>query len=182
LHGWQTPLGVSVSPAPIEPEKTSGLTLDKRLLPDPDQVAKSPSVEDFNAFMALGPKHRNTVLTNALARCFAAQATSKFQMDLIGTLNIDVRKIWTPDAANCFQRLPADTLDAIWAKLVPTDKSEVLNPSFASMNKTKKAAELEKLFGNDGYRETLGLSRAENAAIDAWLPPEMRTETSTSAP
>ena len=41
------------------------------------------------------------------------------------------------------------------------------------MNKTKKAAELEKLFGNAGYRETLGLSRTENAAIDAWLPAEM---------
>ncbi|WP_299146009.1 ParB/RepB/Spo0J family partition protein [uncultured Tateyamaria sp.] len=174
LRNWQAPLNVSLSPPIIEPEKDTGLTLDGRLMPDTTDDRNAPSVEDFNAFVAKGPKHRNATLTNALARCLSSQTTSQFQKDLIATLNIDVRKIWTPDAANCFKRLPIETLDQMWGALVPTDKAEMLDPPFSSMNKGKKAAELEKLFGNAGYRETLGLSRAENAAIDAWVPAEMQ--------
>ncbi|MEL7090227.1 MAG: ParB/RepB/Spo0J family partition protein [Pseudomonadota bacterium] len=172
LQAWNSPLQVTFNPPAITPERDSNLHLNARLTDGP-QLDRGPDLAGFQAFMDQSTKHRNAVLTRHLARAFGPQDLSAFQSKLAGTLEIDIRKIWTPDAANCFKRLPAERLDDIWAALVPAEKAEALDPAFATLNKGKKAAELEKLFCNDGYREALGLSRDEAAAIDAWLPAEM---------
>jgi ParB family chromosome partitioning protein len=174
--GFRAPLTITFDRPGITPEKDSGLTLDPRLT-DPETNYDAPDPDAFDGFMAKGPKHRNAALTRGLARCLASDALSDFQADLIRTLAPAPRKIWTPDADNCFKRLSPAALDRIWTDLVPSDKAEALDTSFARMNKGQKARELEKLFSSADYRELLGLSRAEAAAVDAWLPAEMQPNT-----
>lgn len=75
-------------------------------------------------------------------------------------------------AENYFKRLPAGMLDAIWQELVPDD--QISAPGITALKKAEKAAQLHRLFHDTDFRESCGLSRAQNAAIDAWLPPELR--------
>ena len=178
LTGYRQPLSLSIDPPSITPEKDSGLTLDSRLsMAAPCFDAATWGA--FQAFIEQGPKHRNEILTRSLARSLTGATASEFQARLIESFQPNIRAIWTPDAANCFGRLSPATLDQIWAELVPAEKAEALTSPFEKLNKGNKAKELEKLFCNDGYRETLGLDRAENATIAAWVPAEMRGDSLT---
>ena len=172
--GYSKPLAIDLRPHVIAPEKDSGLRIDPRLQ-DPATDYNSPGMAEFDAFVAKGTKHRNAMLTQHLARCITPHTMSPFQAALIKGWATDVRAIWTPDAMNCFGRMPAPMLDAIWAELVPHEKAELAGVDFAAVKKKgDKAKALERLFSDAGYRETLGLSRDEANAIDAWVPDEMK--------
>ena len=58
--------------------------------------------------------------------------------------------------------------------LLDLDQDDEPRATFTKLKKGQKAKELEGLFADASVQEALGLSRAQIAKIDAWLPPEIR--------
>lgn len=166
------PFAIDTAPPAILPEKSSGLLADARLTEvdlGPDWQA-DVSRAAFEAFRARGRKHRNVILSAALARLIHASEMWQVIWHLVTP---DVRAIWTPDAANLFSAMRTDALDALWADLVQLDEDAPELADFRKLKKGEKAKQLEALFSDASVREALGLSRAQNARIDAWLPEAM---------
>ena len=169
LKPWSAPLALSTSPPMIAPEKTEGTTIDARLAGTTAPMAEA----DFTAFTAfvendeLIHSHRTTA---AIARLF--KTTRGDLAEHLGQqLQPNTRAIWTPTAAGYLGRIAVHQLDALWCQLV-TDTAD--HPDFLALKKSAKAARLEALFADMSVRESLGLSRDQNAVIDAWLPPELQ--------
>lgn len=113
-----------------------------------------------------------------MSRALNQPRSSTINAALVETLEASPRTVWTPTAANHFKACSVPTLDAIWRELVcdavdyQTDEME----RFAKLKKGEKTKELEALFNDTSVQEALGLSRAQVAAIDAWLPVVLRRE------
>lgn len=173
LAPYPSPINFSPTRQQIEPEKTEGFLPPHCLLaPDEAELKARAKVspEGFTAFRALGKKHRNDVLARGLARLLGDNDLGPMLADIAGT---NPRAIWTPTASAYFKRLPVSALDDIWCDLVPDERS----PSYAgfrAQSKADKAANLHCLFNIDSFREAIGLSRDQNARIDAWLPAELQ--------
>lgn len=169
---WDRPLAITTTDQKATPEKTDGLNPDGRFDDAPMKHADD-TAEAFAAFQAKGRKHRNDVLTHALARawCRADGPMADVIADLVDP---DIRAIWTPTAAAYLGRIPASMLDALWADLTPASDIDPDRTVFAGFKKAEKAKRLEALFMDMDVRETMGLSREQNKAIDTWLPPELR--------
>lgn len=166
--GYDRPLSISAEPQTASPERADGLTDDARFA-RPQFTRPTDGAEAFAAFRAKGKAHRNRTITLALARAFKRSPASMFAL-IASEVAPDIRAIWTPTAAGYLGRMPTAFLDRLWTELVP-DHAEL---EFAPLKKADKAKHLEKLFNDLSYREALGLSRAQNAVIDAWLPDELR--------
>lgn len=166
--GYDRPLQVSVEPQPATPEKQDGLIEDARFA-RPEGMEMRGTANALAAFRAKGKSHRNKVITLALARAMRRSPPDLFQT-IATEVQPDIRAIWTPTASNYLGRVPVAQLDRLWSELVG-DLSEL---AFAPLKKAEKAKHLERLFNDLSYREALGLSRAQNAVIDAWLPEDMR--------
>lgn len=173
LSMWAFPLHFKTDPQPIEPEKPEGTSLPERLTA-PDVSANtgkgSATPDSFTAFRALGKKHRNDLIARGLARLIGSDDLSPLLASITGT---NPREIWTPTASAYFSRLPVAAMDEIWCTLVPDDRTPN-HASFRGMKKGDKAANLHCLFNSDSFRETIGLSRDQNARIDTWLPAELQ--------
>lgn len=87
-----------------------------------------------------------------------------------------IRRVWTPDGPTYFSRLSPPAMEAIWAELLELDTDDDRIAAFARLKKAVKVKELSAMFSDASAQEALGLSRDQVAAIDAWLPPEMRAE------
>ena len=161
------------------PEAANSVTVDKRVTGEDDEPV-TPSLEDFDAafdaFIAKGKKHRNQVLTTLLARTMNAPFASASNRALLRRLNVTPRAIWTPTAECLFNACRSEALDSIWRELVVTEEREDQMERFAKLKVGEKRKELEKLFNDASTQEALGLSRAEVAAIDSWLPEVMKGE------
>ena len=183
LVPWQMPLAISVSRSQNMPGNLDGLIVPERLIQKDSNLARmEPTPEAFTAWRATPFMDRAAAQNNAIARAFH-QPTGLLSVHLAQLLRPNPRTLWTPNARNFFGRCPMPMLNAIWAELVPADR-EVEHQTFASLTKKDKAAQLDKLFNLTDYREALGLSRDQNARIDAWLPEDLRwpeAETSDEA-
>ncbi|KZY51810.1 hypothetical protein A3734_20170 [Sulfitobacter sp. HI0054] len=161
------------------PEVANSLTFDKRVTGEDDDQAADPR-EDFDAafdaFIAKGKKHRNQILTTLLARTMNAPFASAANRALMQRLDVTPRSIWTPTAESLFNACRSEALDSIWRELVVTEEREDQMARFAKLKVGEKRKELEKLFNDASTQEALGLSRAEVAAIDSWLPEAMKGE------
>lgn len=167
---YATALRVTLNRQQIAPEKGEGLELPASLSDPAASGYDRLSVEGFEAFRALGKKHRNEVLTRAVARSLDSHsALSPFLADM---LNPAPREIWTPTAAGYFSRLPVPVLDRLWVELLPEDRREGI--AFADQKKGEKARTLERLFNDADFREALGLSREINSRLDAWVPEQLQ--------
>jgi ParB family chromosome partitioning protein len=168
---WSSPLGLSLTLAPIEPEKPDGLILPERLT-ERDRAPQRGAAEAaaFTAFRARPQDEKTRIVARSLARLITDQRA--YLPALASLVLPDVRAIWTPTKEGYFSRCPVPVLDRIWKDLVPED----LQPPqrFAALKKAQKAQELHDLFNSAEYREALGLSRDQTAAIDAWLPAELQ--------
>lgn len=169
FSAWDTPLRVTLDRQPITPEKADGLELPPSLA-DPERTITYATAEGFATFRALGKKHRNEVLTRGLARALIAHR--ELAPILAAQLTPDPREIWTPTADGYFKRLPAPHLDSLWDELVPADRREGMD--FQTKKKGEKATILHRLFNEADFREALGLDRATNARLDAWLPEQLQ--------
>lgn len=177
--GFDRPLSVTADGQPATPERADGVIEDARFTRPQLARDKDPAAA-FAAFRAKGKSHRNKAITLALARAFKRSPAAMFTL-IAAEVAPDVRAIWTPTAAGYLGRMPVAFLDRLWTDLVP-DHAEL---DFASLKKAEKAKHLERLFNDLSYREALGLSRAQNAVIDAWLPDELRiiaNRTDTTSP
>ena len=161
------------------PEVANSLTVDKRVTGEDDDQAADPR-EDFDAafdaFIAKGKKHRNQILTTLLARTMNAPFASAANRALMQRLDVTPRSIWTPTAESLFNACRSEALDSIWRELVVTEEREDQMARFAKLKVGEKRKELERLFNDASTQEALGLSRAEVAAIDSWLPEAMKGE------
>lgn len=176
--GWRGAFAVTFNGPTITPIVEDGVLIDARLAEVRTGASfdVKPTAAGFAEFQAKGKKHRNTVLTHGLARSInGLEMGSELTLALRDTLlTHDVRKLWTPTAANFFSRVRVDYLDRIWAELLGLDDDDARRAEFARLKKGEKAKELEALFSDASVQEAHGLSRAQVAAIDAWLPKGMK--------
>ena len=169
LKPWDAPLAVSVTAQNVTPEKPDGSTIDTRLVP-PSRPMVAATVADFAAYEATTWQSRLDQMGVAL--CATIKSAHGDLAEHLGQrLRPDTRAIWTPTASGYLGRIAVHQLDALWCQLV-TDTAD--HPDFLALKKSAKAARLESLFNDLSVRETLGLSRTQNAVIDAWLPPELQ--------
>jgi ParB family chromosome partitioning protein len=184
LPQWSSLLSVTLSDQTIIPEKQdtadSALNLDKRLTETSNATGKpSPAdmAADFAAFRAKGKKHRNTVLAKHLARTVQRpqHSTATLGALLAEDLSIDIRKTWTPDAAIYFSRCSQPHLVNNFVELTGFERDDERVQAFEKQAKGGKVKDLHGLLHDLSVREAMGLSRADNARIDAWLPPAMRS-------
>lgn len=175
-------LAVTLTDQSIIPEKhdaaDSALNLDKRLTETSNATGRSaPSdmAADFAAFRAKGKKHRNTVLARYLARTVQRpqHGTALLRAMLATDLSIDTRKTWTPDAAIYFSRCSQPHLVDHYVALTGLPRDDDRVQAFAAQGKGHKVKDLHGLLHDLSVREAMGLSRADTARIDSWLPPEI---------
>ena len=174
LPSYAGGLGVTLAAPVIHPERDSSFHLDVRL-PTPSVDHRAAATWDaFTAFREQGKKHRNQVLARGLARTAHGVTNSAFPATLAAHVNAQrqIRKIWTPDAANYFGRIRPDLQVAVWEELTGAEGEELKR--FTDLKKADRAKELEGMFSDASVQEALGLSRDQVKAIDAWLPEEMR--------
>jgi len=89
----------------------------------------------------------------------------------------DIRRHWTPDAANFFGRCPTRYLDAVYAQIAP-DAPEDTTAAFAAQKKAQKAETLEKIFAGDTDQRAIWRiedSPEADARIATWLPEDLAT-------
>lgn len=179
---WQMPLAITVGSSQNIPGIVDGLTVPQRLDKTPPSARRQePTPQAFAAWLDSPADERSAAVASALARAFY-QPTGLLSVHLSQMLRPDARALWTPNARNFFGRIPTSMLDAIWADLATFDNDPV-HEAFRSGTKKDKAKELDQLFNSADYREALGLSRAQNARIDAWLPEDLRwPEADTTEP
>lgn len=116
------------------------------------------------------------MVLNGLARAFC-RVDGPLVDAIHAAVPVTPRALWTPTAAGFLSRVSVGYLDALWRDLVPEDAATSARDGFFGLTKKDKARQLEKLFGGHDLRELLGLSRDDNARIDAWLPEELRFAT-----
>ena len=83
------------------------------------------------------------------------------------------REVWTPTAANFFGRVGGPYMVEIWRDLLDLAEDHPTATTFAKLKKGEKAAKLEALFTQSDLRSALGVTEAQAAKIDAWLPEGM---------
>lgn len=179
IPSWSGAFNVTANDQDTMPSAIDAIIIDKRITGENDEPL-GPLGEDiaadFKAFLDKGKKHRNTVLTEVLVRCMNAPFGARINTALLQTLEVSPRSIWTPTAENFFKSCRSETMEGIWRELVVTEDRADQMERFAKLKVGEKRKELEELFNDTGTQEALGLSRAEIAAIDAWLPDVIRGE------
>nr|WP_317054367.1 hypothetical protein [Roseovarius sp. W115] len=83
------------------------------------------------------------------------------------------REVWTPTAANFFGRVGGPYMVEIWRDLLELAENHPTVTTFAKLKKGEKAKKLEDLFRQSDLRSALGVTEAQAAKIDAWLPEGM---------
>lgn len=190
LFAWQLQRGaptyaslfdISLRDSQVEPSVENGWAIDARLA-DGSNAYRAPDrdedpVQSFTAFRDAGKKHRNAILTRHIIRTLQGPVMNTMALTLLPQLiDIDIRKLWTPDVPTYFSRLSAPAMELLWSELLDLDQDDDRRAEFAKLKKGEKAAELAALFSDASVQEAHGLSRDQVAAIDAWLPPEIRTQ------
>ena len=85
----------------------------------------------------------------------------------------NTREVWTPTAANFFSRVGGPCMVEIWRDLLELAEDHPTVTTFSKLKKGEKAAKLEALFTQSDLRSVLGVTEAQAARIDAWLPEGM---------
>ena len=169
---WHRPLAFSATFQRNAPQNDDGFRPDSRVVIPPLGAAHTNPAEAFQQLRELGKVHRNQVLTHHLAATLATRSDrDPITHILVQLLNPDVRRHWHP-TASFFKRADVAWLDSIYIEL--TSASDENAAAFRQRTKKDKVKALDDLFNNMSTREALGLSRAQNTTIDAWLPPPLR--------
>lgn len=175
-HSPSGSLQISVDAQNVTPSVADNLALVPALAaerPHGDWTVATPA--DLAAFRDQpgAKKLRNEVLTRHLARS-AMAVPGDLTTAIEALAGADIRKIWSPTAANCFARMPGPALPEIYAELLEPEDGDERFTAFRAMKKRDQARELEDLFSNLAVREAYGISRETGTRIDAWVPAGMR--------
>lgn len=178
---YASPLNVTATDAPTDTSADAGdsLIVDQRWADTQNAPSLDPNDDTagaFETFRAEGKKHRNTILARHLACTFQRPSgeTRALGQWLARELAITPRTHWTPDAEVYFKRCASGHLNDIYAELLELAEDDDRLTTFAKLKKGEKAKALHDLMHDASTREALGLSRDDNARLDAWLPHEMR--------
>ncbi|MEP3921089.1 ParB/RepB/Spo0J family partition protein [Ascidiaceihabitans sp.] len=174
LH-WDSPFGLTKTDVPNWPStEAEGYALDERLTTNPSRNmwgAKDLGAS-FRAFRKKGAEHVRGELTRFLAAQFSG-GDEKLAALVDKATKPDTREVWTPNAANFFGRVGGPYMVKIWRDLLELAEDHPTVTTFAKLKKGEKAAKLEALFTQSDLRSALGVTEAQVARIDAWLPEGM---------
>lgn len=174
LH-WMSPFGLSKTDVPTTPStEAEGYALDARLTSNQprDMFDAKDLGASFRAFRKKGAEH----VRGELVRFLAAQyrgGDEKLRAFVAKETTPDIREVWTPTAANFFSRVGGPYLNDLWRDLLNLAEDHPTATTFAKLKKAEKAGKLEALFSNAEVRDALGVTEAQAARIDAWLPEDM---------
>lgn len=126
------------------------------------------ALEAFTRFMELSDKMKLALLTETVAKSFAAtlffdDRHNALLEDIVDRLGVNTRKTWTPNTT-FFKRMKSDQLDEVMAYILQRPAAQ----SFTKMNKRDKVARLHALFNNEVDRR--GFSEPEKLRISIWSP------------
>ncbi len=172
---WDDPFGISTTDVPNWPStEAEGYALDERLTSNPprDMWDAKDLGASFRAFRKKGAEHVRGELTRFLAAQFKG-GDEKLQAMISKITNPDTREVWTPTAANFFGRVGGPYMVEIWRDLLELAEDHPTVTTFSKLKKGEKATKLEALFTNGEVRSALGVTEAQAARIDAWLPEGM---------
>ncbi|WP_165352856.1 ParB/RepB/Spo0J family partition protein [Loktanella sp. IMCC34160] len=171
---WQNPLGISTTEVPNWPStEAEGYNLDPRLSTEPPRDMHGKDLaKSFRAFRSKGADHSRGELTRFLAAHYRG-GDEKLSAMIAKEVQPDVREVWTPTAANFFSRVSGPYLVDLWRDLLELAEDHPTVTTFAKLKKADKAAKLEALFSDADTRSALGLTEAQVARIDGWLPEGM---------
>ena len=173
---WDKPFGIDTTDVPNWPStEAEGYALDERLTTNPprDMWEAKDLGASFRAFRKKGAEHVRGELVRFLAAQFQG-GDEKLQALVEKSTEPKTREVWTPTAANFFSRVGGPYLVEIWRDLLDLAEDHPTTTTFAKLKKGEKAAKLEALFTQSELRSALGVTEAQAAKIDAWLPEGMQ--------
>lgn len=167
-----SPFNIKIGRPENQPKTDTGYVFDERLEHpiDPMDWYSNDSfirVEDkataFSEFQAKGKKHRNTIITNGIARTF--EDYESVMTNIVGQLSeANLRSIWTPTDENFFKRVSAEILDKIYVEIMGTGSDK----GFFSMKKKGKVEALHNIFNDAEIYKAL--TKEQKAKVDTWEP------------
>ncbi len=170
--GFRDVFDISLGTPSNTPSVEAGFEIDKRL----SKPGVSPSdawgvdlKKAFASFKKKGPKHRAAELTRHLAKLLTG-GDDIFHGVLSEKAGADIRKVWTPTAENLFKRVSGPMLKTIYCDLLDLAPTSAEAKAFAKLKKAEKAKTLEDLFSDETKQKLLGVTPAQKARIEAWVP------------
>ncbi len=167
----------------IEPTQLEGCEIDPRLTGraagrEDDEEAPEWNADLAAAFLSFqerGKKHRNAVLTAALARtlpygCHIGGRQSGLFDHIEDEAKADLRSVWTPNGANFFGRVSGGYLDALFAELLSAEPGDERVKAFGRGKKAEKVAIMERLFSNPQTRALYQVTAEQAERIARWQP------------
>ncbi|MEF9604822.1 chromosome partitioning protein ParB, partial [Paracoccus sp. PXZ] len=153
--------------------EAEGYDLDERLAgQEPREMYGKDLAKSFRAFRQKGQDHTRGELIRCLAALFRG-GDEQLSALIDKATAPQIREVWTPTAANFFSRVGGPYLNELWRDLLDLPEDHPTATTFAKLKKAEKAAKLEALFGDDATRKAHGVTEAQAARIDAWLPEGM---------
>lgn len=168
--GYTRPFGLRTEEvANVPSTEFEGYVMDERLT-TPTKPAKfgSDAARVFRAYKAKGPEFIMEEILRHLAGQMALDSTMAEVLDKAVETNI--RDSFTPTAENFFSRVGGPYMVTLWRDLLGLKEDHPTVTTFAKLKKGEKAEKLEALFGDPETREAHGLTEAQIARIDTWLP------------
>ncbi|WP_224826776.1 ParB/RepB/Spo0J family partition protein [Cognatishimia sp. MH4019] len=154
------------------PKSETGFAVDARLS-DPKASPKSPWDVDlckaFAAFKKKGRAYRDAELSRQLSAVLVG-GSEDFTAVLEGKTGAAIRSTWTPTAENLFSRISAQMMQDIYADLLGLKPNDPQFKTFVKLKKAVKAEVLEEVFSDSERQKVLGVTKAQKARIDAWVP------------
>ena len=172
---WNDVFGITTTEVPNWPStEAEGYVLDARLTENPprNMMDAKDLAASFRAFRKKGAEHVRGELVRFLAAQFKG-GDETLDALVSKITKPDTREVWTPTAANFFGRVGGPYMVAVWRDLLELAEDHPTVTTFAKLKKVEKAAKLEALFTQSDLRSALGVTEAQAARIDAWLPEGM---------
>jgi ParB family chromosome partitioning protein len=172
MTGYDKVFDVSLGTPNNEPTTETGFDVDKRLTKpriSPEDAWNIDLVKAFAAFKKKGKAFRNNELTRQLAKVLTGSG-DEFGAFLGGKSNAGIRKVWTPTAENLFKRISGPKMESIYCELLDLTPADERAKIFAKLKKGEKADAMEDLISDPTKQKVLGVTEAQKARIDTWVP------------
>lgn len=116
-------------------------------------------------------KSRNATITETIARTLPYQAGGSEFFEMVASeAGADIRKHWTPTAANFFSRVSAGYLIELMCEFLECKPQDERVSTFAKLKKGEKAEKMENLVSDATTQKLMGLTPDQIAKIDKWVP------------
>ena len=172
MTGFRDVLDITPGHPANAPSTETGFDVDKRLSKPSIAPADRWGVDlkkAFAAFKKKGKKFRDAELTRQLSKLLTG-GECEFVAVLDRKSESGIRKVWTPTAENLFKRISGPMMEGIYCDLLDLSPTDEKAKVFAKMKKGEKADAMEDLFSDPTKQKLLGVTAAQKARIDAWVP------------